>query len=546
MINAAGIMFLAPGNRVLFLKRAGGLKRDHIGEWAFPGGMAEDDESPEQTARREAKEEIGKHPNFPITLHTRQQSNKVIPVAAAGVPLAVAAASAGGESPPQPPGSPPAPRSDDTLVANVERTKDVFEKALREGPLRQDSDTLADAHISIMKPYEIGKYIVRKNKGEWNIFENTTYDAPSDDGKLVKTVGTLAEARKFCGTERTDSDATDDGVDFTTFVMRVERPFLVENLDESEHVAWAWAPVDAPPQPLHPGCQVALDRLSMDELGVARAMAAGQLTSPQTYENVTLFDIRITGTETAYRKALDEYAYRKPENYLTSDFVARCNGLPVIMEHPKKAVLDSKEFSDRIVGTVFLPYIRGDEVWGIAKLYDVDAIKIMSERDMSTSPSVVFRDPDVNTKMELEDGSSLLIEGKPSLLDHIAICERGVWDKGGPATGVARAPEMARADSVVAPPARARFDMSKLDAVADAMVRLGARMDAMVARRVDAPAFTVWKMQKSASSPIKGGITRSPGWVIAQYYSNQEEAEAYVKKQMRPENYKVTSGSQQP
>jgi hypothetical protein len=29
-----------------------------------------------------------------------------------------------------------------------------------------------------------------------------------------------------------------------------------------------------------------------------------------------------------------------------------------------------------------------------------------------------------------------LIEGKPILLDHIAICEVGVWDKGGPPTGV--------------------------------------------------------------------------------------------------------------
>jgi hypothetical protein len=36
----------------------------------------------------------------------------------------------------------------------------------------------------------------------------------------------------------------------------------------------------------------------------------------------------------------------------------------------------------------------------------------------------------------LEGGATLLIEGKPSLLDHIAICEAGVWDKGGPPSGV--------------------------------------------------------------------------------------------------------------
>jgi 8-oxo-dGTP pyrophosphatase MutT (NUDIX family) len=391
VINAAGVMFLAPGNRVLLLKRVDAPGHDHLGEWCFPGGAAEDDETAEQTARREAREEIGKHPNLPMALHTRQ---RVRSVAAVGVPLAVAAASAGAVSPDILPAV-PAPRSESRGVA---------------------------------------------------------------------------PAVEYEG-----------GVDFTTFVMRVERPFLVEKLDESEHVAWAWAPVDAPPQPLHPGCQVALDRISMDELGVARAMAAGQLTSPQTYENVTLFDIRITGTETAYRKALDEYAYRKPENYLTEEFLARCNGLPVIMEHPRKAVLDSKEFSDRIVGTVFLPYVKGDEVWAVAKIYDVDAIRLMTSRDMSTSPSVVFRDPDVNTKMEMEDGSTLLIEGKPSLLDHIAICERGVWDKGGEPSGVARALEVARADSVAATP-RLRLDADKLARVESAMVRLGLRIDSLKRR----------------------------------------------------------------
>jgi hypothetical protein len=38
--------------------------------------------------------------------------------------------------------------------------------------------------------------------------------------------------------------------------------------------------------------------------------------------------------------------------------------------------------------------------------------------------------------MTLEDGSVLLIEGKPSLLDHVAICELGVWDKGKDPEGI--------------------------------------------------------------------------------------------------------------
>lgn len=223
-------------------------------------------------------------------------------------------------------------------------------------------------------------------------------------------------------------------VDYTTFVQRVSERF--DPKLNGEHTAFAWGKIDTPPEPLHPGARVSLARVHMDELGVARAIAAGDLVSPQHYENVWLFALRITGTGTAYRQKLEEYVYRRPENYLTPEFLARCNGLPVIWEHPDAGRLDTKEFVDRIIGTILLPYIQGDEVWGVAKIYDNDAAQRMASKQLSTSPAVVFRQTDGNVHATLEDGRSLLVEGKPSLLDHLAICEEGVWDKGGPPAGV--------------------------------------------------------------------------------------------------------------
>jgi hypothetical protein len=106
------------------------------------------------------------------------------------------------------------------------------------------------------------------------------------------------------------------------------------------------------------------------------------------------------------------------------------------MEHPDTQILNSDEFAKRIVGTMFLPYIKGEDVWGIAKIYDIEAISMITDDQLSTSPSVVFRDPKVNYNIELEDGGTLLVEGKPSFVDHLAICEKGVWDKGGDASGI--------------------------------------------------------------------------------------------------------------
>jgi 8-oxo-dGTP pyrophosphatase MutT (NUDIX family) len=252
---------------------------------------------------------------------------------------------------------------------------------------------------------------------------------------------------------------SDGAVEFTTFYHECRR-FDVAISDESAD--YLWVPIGQMPEPMHPGCAYILEsdafkaikKAHMTETEVAQAMMLGELPSPQFFRNVWLFAIRITGTGTSFRSKDSEYVYRPPENYLTDEFLARCNGLSVIVDHPKAAVLDSKEFKKRNVGSVILPFIartevvgdcviavadmeNGDEVWGIAKVYDETTATLMSREQLSTSPSVVFRNPDVeNSTVTLDDGQPLLIEGKPVLLDHIAICEAGVWDKGGPPTGV--------------------------------------------------------------------------------------------------------------
>ena len=223
-------------------------------------------------------------------------------------------------------------------------------------------------------------------------------------------------------------------VDFCTYICRLKEQFTPK-LNLAEHDGYAWSPIHGAPQPLHLGYQIALDRLSMDELGVARAIADGRLSSPQHYDNVDLFNIRITGTGASYRHALDEFVWRDPAIYLNEEFLARCNGLPVIWEHPDENVLDSEEFANRIVGTTFVPYIKGDEVWAVVKIYDNEAAELMRDERLSTSPAVKLSTSD-DDRVTLEDNKTLLIEGKPFLLDHIAICERGVWDKGGEPEGV--------------------------------------------------------------------------------------------------------------
>ncbi|MGV3981985.1 NUDIX domain-containing protein [Citrobacter freundii] len=200
--------------------------------------------------------------------------------------------------------------------------------------------------------------------------------------------------------------------------------------DENQDCGW-FSP-DELPDPLHPGMVAMLDAEPLNEMDVAGLIADGQLTSPQFFRNMYLWALRITGTGVTWRSKFRQYAYRSPENYLTDEFLARCSGLPVIWWHPEKNTLNSEEFASRTIGAITFAWIKGDEVWGMARIYDTDAAANLSTRQLSTSPTVTGGD-DVLIDV---DGEPLLLEGTPVLLDHLAICEQGVWDKLGEPTGV--------------------------------------------------------------------------------------------------------------
>jgi len=236
----------------------------------------------------------------------------------------------------------------------------------------------------------------------------------------------------------------DDG-HFQTFIARDVPKFDVKICDES--TGFVWTTPDAAPNPLHPGLVTSFKIAgARTEFDIAQLMSDGILPSPQFYSNITLLAIRITGTGMAYRSKDQEYVWRDPAIYLNDNFLKRCQALPVIMDHPGDGdgpTMSSKEYTKRNIGSIMLPYIKGDDVWGIARCHVDEAIaKIIADpENTSTSPNVVFNDASGNMLVQVEGEDPLLIEGQPFLIDHIAIVTReqggrGVWDKGGDANGV--------------------------------------------------------------------------------------------------------------
>lgn len=223
-------------------------------------------------------------------------------------------------------------------------------------------------------------------------------------------------------------------VEYTTFLAN---SFQFTPTLSKEHTDWRWVTADSLPENTHPEVVKTisiLDAIPGTELEAAKMVRDGTLPSGVKYENIWLFDIRFTGTGISYRPGLKEYVFRDPAIFATAEFAERCNAIPVILEHPEKTLLNAEEFANRAIGTVMLPYVKGDEVWGIGRIYDDEAAESMASGEISTSPGVRFPVGEIGT-MHLDD-DALTVEGTPKLVDHIAIVLAGVWDKGGPPSGI--------------------------------------------------------------------------------------------------------------
>jgi hypothetical protein len=224
----------------------------------------------------------------------------------------------------------------------------------------------------------------------------------------------------------------------------------------------------------------------MTDHEVAEAIRDKRVASPQKMGDFWLFALRITGTGAAYRDSLEEWAFRDPSLWLTDEFVARCAGLAVIFGHPERSGLNHEEYRERAIGNIVLPYRLGDEVWGIAKIFDADAATLMQTTHRSTSPGVT--PPKGSLAAETNDGDKVLAEGLPLILDHLAVCELGVWDKDGPPDGIRLDSRDSRKDaSSVTEAEKAELEKERDDARARAdaaekeLADAKARMDAMKA-----------------------------------------------------------------
>ena len=167
---------------------------------------------------------------------------------------------------------------------------------------------------------------------------------------------------------------------------------------------------------------------NMTDGEIAEAMVRGEIVGPVVTNNCFLINIRITGTgltPRTYGKVTRTFN-RPPGVFLSDKFLDMCNGLPCAyynteIGHPTDGELDYDNFKNYIVGSVMLAYVKGEEVWGIARIFNLDLLQaILDGKVLSTSPYVTSR------SLEGRDG---VIDEKLDDLNHVAFVQAGHWDQ---------------------------------------------------------------------------------------------------------------------
>ena len=169
----------------------------------------------------------------------------------------------------------------------------------------------------------------------------------------------------------------------------------------------------------------------IDERQLALRIADGDLPSPQQFGSSCYWLVRVTGTGAAWRESVQEFCYREPSIWLTPEMCARAACLPIIIDHPESGLLNSQEFAARAVGMTTHAFVRDTELWAVARILDSGANRILEAGAYEdTGPAVSFATGTALQRIEIDD-KTLLIEPAPMLIDHLALCARGVWTRDG-------------------------------------------------------------------------------------------------------------------
>lgn len=167
---------------------------------------------------------------------------------------------------------------------------------------------------------------------------------------------------------------------------------------------------------------------------ILNAYKNGELVGATLTTYGAYIPLRVSGVGYTIRATKDSdnqdyfYLSKRDDSFLKLE--QEVVGLPVILNHPLDKAKNNNENSRRfltlnnfknnaIIGTCLNAYKKGNELWSLAKIYDIEVVLDLLNNNKSTSPAVYCY---------YEKDNAVIVD-KPMLINHLAIVEQGHWDR---------------------------------------------------------------------------------------------------------------------
>lgn len=167
---------------------------------------------------------------------------------------------------------------------------------------------------------------------------------------------------------------------------------------------------------------------------ILNAYKSGELVGTTLTTYGAYMPLRVSGVGYSIRATKDSdnqdyfYLSKRDDSFLKLE--QEIVGLPIIVNHPldkpsknnenSRRFLTLNNFKDNIIiGTCLNAYEKDNELWALAKIYDIEVVLGLLNNEKSTSPAVYCY-------YEKENAA---IVDKPMLINHLAIVEQGHWDR---------------------------------------------------------------------------------------------------------------------
>jgi 8-oxo-dGTP pyrophosphatase MutT (NUDIX family) len=286
-------------------------------------------------------------------------------------------------------------------------------------PKLATDERVKGAGICLVTPQGEALFLLRSpnsnHPGEWDLPGGRSDGDETPEQTAIRETREEIGAMPYGELALMDSVEDLDGVDFITFKMNVMHKFTPK-LQLDEHTAFRWAPLDNPPQPLHPGVKQTVEKASgvktANDMAMDKAMTSAIASrnrlafdkgSVRTYDHDGRLHIALTHISKAnvcpYRG--DEIPdpdgklnlepnrvymlLRDPEEIAKG--VATANLIPVLNEHVPVSPIDPKQ--KNVVGytgtdAVFnAPYLDNSMVISVQD--SIRKIEDGSEQELSSA-----------------------------------------------------------------------------------------------------------------------------------------------------------------